>query len=196
MELQGSKNNNSCFSHSERGALHEIRRWECKVITETLVLCFSYPCNAHTPLGLRFPYLTQFSDSKKEGERKWRRTMVGHRVQAEIDLGDQWCDKHILCMDMGWAGVKEKICRHADFSFGFDKMLHLPWPWEPHLGWLTAYRLMRHLSHSWPPSSLFSFRSPQMSCDPFRSDWPDRCIHAVPVFLPSPGKQGKWWWHI
>lgn len=46
------------FPHSERGALHEIRRWECKVITETLVLCFSYPCNVHTPLGLRFPSLT------------------------------------------------------------------------------------------------------------------------------------------
>lgn len=58
MELLGSKNNNSFFLHSERGALHEIRQWVCKVITETLVLCFSYPCNVHTPLGLRFPSLT------------------------------------------------------------------------------------------------------------------------------------------
>lgn len=59
-------------------------------------------------------------------------------------------------------------------------MLHLTWPGEPWPGRLAVCRLMHHLSHSWPPSRLFCFRSPQMW-----PDWPNRYINTV-YFLSLP----------
>ncbi len=79
----------------------------------------------------------------------------------------------------------EKISR---VLLGFHKMLHLTWPWEPLSGRLAAYRRMHRLSRLWPPSRLFCFRSPQIFCSQFRSDWPDRWISDVP-FLTLPREE-------
>lgn len=66
-------------------------------------------------------------------------------------LGQQMCDENVLCMEMGWAGVKEEICRH-----GKDKQSS---PWfpqdaSPHMTLRTTLRSISCLS---PYASSQSF---------------------------------------